>query len=179
MTGKIFTTVKDLQHEQEINGVEAANFEATNPLRPQIENTTDANTTINANQQKKYKGKSVSIEYNEEETFEHSLLGNDEDLTVLHTTNELNFAVDTHLHSGLQHHAEGHHGHGHHASRVVSVVTDVDDDIPHRIPYYHFFTHPVSLTLFMNNWTFVSHSPTLCYCIPLCSCANFCCCFLY
>lgn len=32
-----------------------------------------------------------------------------------------------------------------------------------RIPWYNFFTNPVSLTLFLNNWTYVSHYSPLIY----------------
>jgi len=130
--GKIFTTVKDLKHETDP-------FDSTNPLQSHVEN----NATVTV---KSHKGKAVSIENNEDSCFEESLLGTD--ITpVLHATNEINFANDTHHHTP---------GENRQRSRIISVVSDANDDYSDRIPYYHFFTHPVALTLFINSWTFVS-----------------------
>ncbi len=44
--------------------------------------------------------------------------------------------------------------------RQISHITDDADreQMANRIPYYNFFTHPVSLTLFVNSWTFVSYT---------------------
>jgi hypothetical protein len=43
--------------------------------------------------------------------------------------------------------------------RTLSILTDEADrqEIAKRIPWKNFFTHRVSLTLFLNNWTYVSY----------------------
>lgn len=43
-------------------------------------------------------------------------------------------------------------------ARTMSLLTDEGDreELAKRIPWKNFFTHPVSLTLLLNNWTYVS-----------------------
>ncbi len=44
--------------------------------------------------------------------------------------------------------------------RNISLITDEGDreEMAKRIPWMNFFTHPVSLTLLINNWTYVSYT---------------------
>lgn len=47
--------------------------------------------------------------------------------------------------------------------RNISLITDEGDreEMAKRIPWMNFFTHPVSLTLLINNWTYVSYTTTI------------------
>lgn len=89
-----------------------------------------------------------SIENDSDPGFVDALLGTYDNVPTLHATNEINFAQDAHPHYN--------NTHAHEKQRIVSIASEKDDSFSSRIPYYQFFTHPVSLTLFFNSWTFVS-----------------------